>query len=91
MWVGTTLLLTAANVYGADSDYFRKSVAPILERNCVTCHHDEKPNGGLVLTRRETAVAGGDSGAAIIPGEPAKTLLGQTDWCGPTSAGHSRR
>src|SRR6185312_1752836 len=47
----------------------------ILVSRCVSCHGPEKKKGGLDLSRRASALAGGDSGAAIVPGRPTESLL----------------
>jgi mono/diheme cytochrome c family protein len=47
----------------------------ILADQCVSCHGPEKKKGGLDLTRRSSALAGGESGAAIVPGRPGESLL----------------
>ena len=47
----------------------------ILANHCVSCHGPEKKKGGLDLTRRTSALAGGDSGAVIVPGQPGERLL----------------
>ncbi len=44
-------------------------------RQCISCHGPEKKKGGLDLSRRATALAGGKSGEAIVPGEPDESLL----------------
>src|SRR5436305_14498522 len=46
----------------------------ILAR-CVSCHRGDEAAGGLDLSRRELAIEGGETGPALIPGEPAKSLL----------------
>lgn len=56
-------------------DYFEKSVAPILSTHCVTCHNDQKREGGLSLTDTRSALSGGDSGESIIPRRPEESLL----------------
>ena len=43
-------------------------------KNCHTCH-TEAQSGGLRLDSLEKVLKGGDSGAAIIPGSPEKSLL----------------
>ncbi len=68
-------LAAARFAWSDDPPTFRESVAPILERHCVSCHHGEKAKGGLVLSDAEHALAGGESGAAIVPGKPAESLL----------------
>ena len=51
------------------------SVAVLLAQNCLECHNASDHKGGLDLTRRERALAGGDSGSVLKPGDPADSLL----------------
>jgi hypothetical protein len=46
----------------------------LLEK-CVKCHGDDKSESGLRLDSRAALMQGGDSGPAIVPGDPAKSLL----------------
>lgn len=59
----------------ADSEFFEKNIRPIVVSECVECHGVEKQKGGLRLDYRDGWKKGGDSGAAIVPGEPAKSLF----------------
>ncbi len=54
-------------------------VALILARNCLECHNESDRKGGLDLTRREHALAGGDSGAAIKTNDLDSLLLKRID------------
>jgi hypothetical protein len=54
---------------------FARDVLPILRSRCFTCHDSHKQKGGLRLDRRETALEGGDSGKAILPGAGAASPL----------------
>jgi hypothetical protein len=79
-FVSLALLLAAMASARAATDgaeFFRTNVEPIFREHCYKCHSHsaEKIKGGLVLDSREAALNGGDSGAAITPGEPAKSLL----------------
>ncbi len=56
---------------------FRGHVRPILETVCLRCHDSRTRSGGLDLSRREGALAGGDSGEAIVPGRPEESLMVQ--------------
>jgi len=60
-----------------DSDFFENNIRPLLVENCYKCHSRESPKlrGGLSLEFRETTLAGGDDGPAIVPGDPEKSLL----------------
>ena len=50
-------------------------VAVLVARNCLECHNASDHKGGLDLTRREKALAGGDSGKVLTPGDPDGSLL----------------
>jgi hypothetical protein len=52
-----------------------REVRPILTGTCLTCHGAEAQKGGLDLSRRDTALAGGVSGPAIEPGKPDESDL----------------
>ena len=54
---------------------FGRDVQPILKVACLSCHGPDRQRGGLRLDRKADALAGGDSGAAIIPGKGAASLL----------------
>lgn len=56
---------------------FDEQIAPLLARRCLECHNASDRKGELDLTRVETALAGGDSGPAIVPGTPAESNLWQ--------------
>jgi cytochrome c553 len=54
---------------------FRQQVRPVLVGKCLTCHGADKKKGGLDLSRRLTALAGGKHGAAVVPGSASGSLL----------------
>src|SRR5947209_10752914 len=56
---------------------FDRQVAPLLVQHCLDCHSGPKPKGGLDLSNRKSALAGGKSGAVIVPGKPEDSLLRQ--------------
>ncbi len=56
-------------------DYFESSVRPLFAARCESCHGAEKQKGALRLDSREGWAAGGSRGAAIVPGNPAESLL----------------
>ncbi|HTN75301.1 MAG TPA: PSD1 and planctomycete cytochrome C domain-containing protein [Pirellulaceae bacterium] len=55
--------------------FFEEQVRPVLATNCQKCHGDEKQKGELRLDSRTAALAGGESGPAVVPGKPADSLL----------------
>ncbi|HND51608.1 MAG TPA: PSD1 and planctomycete cytochrome C domain-containing protein, partial [Pirellulaceae bacterium] len=61
-----------------DVAFFNDKVLPILKQRCYECHSHEparKISGGLVVDSRDALLKGGDSGAAVVPGNPDKSLL----------------
>ena len=54
---------------------FAKDIQPILELNCVSCHHEGHAKGGLRLDNKGDAFKGGDSGPAIVSFDEKKSLL----------------
>ena len=55
---------------------FTESIAPLLAARCLGCHAaDEEISGGLRLDLRDGWAQGGDSGPAIVPGEPEQSFL----------------
>src|SRR5262249_44182844 len=61
----------------AGVEYFEKKIRPLLVEHCYPCHSAEakKKRGGLVLDTRAGIRAGGDTGAAVVPGKPDASLL----------------
>jgi formylglycine-generating enzyme required for sulfatase activity len=54
---------------------FAKDIQPILELNCVACHHEGHAKGGLRLDNKRDAFKGGDSGPAVVPFDLKASLL----------------
>jgi len=54
---------------------FKRQIEPIFARNCYQCHGPKKAMGRLRLDDKESALKGGLSGAAIIPGDGKQSLL----------------
>jgi hypothetical protein len=67
----------AADLTPAQSDFFESKIRPILADHCYKCHSTlaEKIKGGLQLDSREALLKGGDTGKAIVPGDPEASLL----------------
>src|SRR5437016_13449467 len=61
----------------ADLDFFEAKVRPLLVQHCQECHSTKakKQKGGLLLDSRAAILEGGDTGPAIVPGQPEKSLL----------------
>ena len=61
----------------AQLDFFEKNIRPVLANSCYECHSQESKSlkGGLMVDTREGLIQGGDSGSALVPGSPEKSLL----------------
>jgi hypothetical protein len=63
----------------ADDDFafFENKIRPILVDHCYSCHSAgaEKVKGSLLLDSKQGLLKGGESGPAILPGDPENSLL----------------
>ncbi len=60
-------------------EFFESRIRPILAQECYECHSTAtKQRGGLLLDSRPGWQAGGDTGPAIVPGNPDASLLLQS-------------
>ena len=76
----------------ADNVVFERDVRPILKAHCFQCHGEAgETEGGLDIRLRRLMAAGGDSGPAIIPGDPEKSLLLQRVRSGEMPPGDDKR
>ena len=59
------------------TEFFERKVRPVLVEHCYECHSAgaKKIKGGLMLDSRAGVIKGGDTGAAITPGDPEASLL----------------
>ena len=55
--------------------HFEMSIAPLLAQHCLECHDSASKEGGLDLSRKATALVGGDSGPALLPGKATASPL----------------
>jgi uncharacterized membrane protein len=74
--------LTHSNTSGARgpvdpsaTPVFSTLVAPTLDARCVTCHGPARQSGTLRLDSPDAIRKGGESGAVIVPGSAAGSLL----------------
>src|SRR5471030_603031 len=68
---------SAQQLTRAQTDFFENKVRPILVSDCYKCHSKQsaKIKGGLLLDTSAGLLKGGDTGAAVVPGAPEKSLL----------------
>ena len=73
------LLLAAGPVASADdeAEFFTQHVEPLLRKRCYACHSHaaDEMEGGLTLDWRSGWETGGTRGPAVVPGDPAASLL----------------
>ncbi len=57
--------------------FFETKIRPVLMTKCAKCHASgaEKVRGGLLVDSREGLRKGGDTGPAVVPGNPDESLL----------------
>jgi len=60
-----------------DLAFFQEKIRPLLSGHCFECHSHsaKKLKGGLFLDNRSGVLQGGDSGPAIVPGQPEQSRL----------------
>jgi hypothetical protein len=57
-------------------EFFERNVRPVLVANCYPCHSSgKKRRGNLLLDNRAGLLKGGDTGSALVPRQPDKSLI----------------
>ena len=58
-------------------EFFESRIRPVLVERCYACHSADadKVRAGLLLDTPDGLLAGGDSGPALVPGDPDASLL----------------
>lgn len=72
------VLASVASAASAQGDaMLEKKARAILDAHCFKCHSHaaNKSKGDLMLDTRALMLKGGDNGPAVVPGDPAKSLL----------------
>ncbi len=61
----------------SDIEFFEEKIRPVLVEHCYSCHaaNAKIVRGGLLLDSRDGLLSGGDTGAALIPGDAENSLL----------------
>jgi mono/diheme cytochrome c family protein len=76
-------VLALAPAVGADGpaadpravEHFEKHVRPVLVEKCIACHGPKAQRGSLRLDSRQGLLKGGDTGPALVAGQPDNSLL----------------
>ena len=56
-------------------EFFENRIRPVLVEKCLSCHGSDNAEQGLRLDAPAYLLTGGDSGPAIVPGNPDDSLL----------------
>ncbi len=64
-----------SELWAAEEVDFIKQIRPLFQKRCYKCHGPDKQESGLRLDKRQEALAGGDTGPAIVPGDSTSGLL----------------
>jgi hypothetical protein len=54
---------------------FERDIKAIMERFCLDCHGVKNREAGLDLRTLRSSLSGGESGPAIVPGDPQQSML----------------
>lgn len=75
--VGVSVVSSNAEPAAEKIEFFESKVRPLLAEHCYECHSGEvsEAKGHLVLDSSDGWMVGGESGAAISPGNPDESLL----------------
>ena len=60
---------TVLNAQPSSSESFSRDVQPILTKNCLGCHNEKLKMSSFSIASRESMLAGGKRGPAVIPGD----------------------
>src|SRR5665213_2915850 len=75
-WIAApTLVVLVLSSSGRADDLFESKIRPVLVNTCFPCHGAKKVSGGLRVDSREALLEGGDTGPAVVPNDPAASLL----------------
>lgn len=77
VWIAVFITVNFDASAFAQTVDFDQQVAPILVSHCLECHQGAEPEGGLDLTSLASVTKGGESGAAVAPGQAVHSLLWQ--------------
>src|SRR5262245_35402153 len=78
IWIAVAgFCLVTSHALADGNEFFEQRIRPLLVEQCYKCHsaEAEKIKGGLRLDSRDALLKGGDTGPAIIPGDPDRSLL----------------
>jgi len=74
---GASIVLQADGPSREEITFFENRIRPVLVKHCYECHakDSEEPGGKLLLDTRDALLQGGETGPALVSGQPDKSLL----------------
>jgi mono/diheme cytochrome c family protein len=69
------LLALAPPAFAQDEQERARQVYQVFKDSCIECHGADEPKNNLDLRTHQSLMMGGDSGAVVVPHQPAKSLL----------------
>lgn len=79
-WMGLAGICQAENPFQTKATYkadFDRVIAPLIASRCLDCHAGLDAKASFNFSTRATALNGGESGFAVIPGKPEESLIWQ--------------
>ena len=70
-YVAAVFCLFSAALTAQTKVDFKNDVAPVLEQNCVQCHHQGETTADLEMTSRKDLL----EQRTVVPGNPDKSIL----------------
>ncbi len=71
-----SVVLRSATAQESDTVSYKNDVAPIFKKYCLPCHASDSNNPSeLFMDNYADLMKGGEHGAAVVPGDPEKSLL----------------
>jgi hypothetical protein len=69
------LIASTAHAQSEAETFFETRIRPVLAGTCFKCHGGNKVHAGLRVDTRQALLRGGQSGPAVTPGAPERSLL----------------
>ena len=74
LFLGVLLILGPFCGRAAETS-FQDQVLPALRTRCIVCHNGPSAQKGLLVSTVRDLLRGGESGPAVVPGDPATSLI----------------
>src|SRR5690348_4437695 len=71
----SALITAPLAVPAAEPIDFAHDIVPIIRQHCGQCHTGDKKKGGFSMNTRAALIAGGESGAGVVPGKSGQSEL----------------